>query len=109
MKSEEGIKINITVRSPEEYAKKVLRDELKKHFKTVFVGSVFYLEEEFGSLWGEDKGVTEEEMTEEQKFWYEKFMKVREKIFDQGNRQRHVALSKFDYVIKMIEAYNART
>jgi hypothetical protein len=77
----------------DESAKKVLENILSSNFKTVFVGAVHKIELEFGSLWGESEKLDEENMTSEQRFWYEKFLKLRSEIFDQGNTERKKAIS----------------
>lgn len=59
----------------------------KKRFQTVFVGAVASIEELFGSLWGNDD-LEEDDMTPEQLRWYNIFLEIREKIFDQGNSQK---------------------
>jgi hypothetical protein len=60
----------------------------KKRFQTVFVGAVAAIEKHFGPLWGEEDDVDEEDMTPEQLQWYNRFLVIREHIFDQGNNQR---------------------
>lgn len=77
----------------DESSKKVLESIISSHFKTVFVGAVHKIELEFGSLWGELEEIDEENMTDDQKFWYNKFLKLRDDIFDQGNRERKKSLS----------------
>ena len=77
----------------DESSRKVLENIISSHFKTVFVGAVHKIELEFGELWGEKEKLNEENMTEEQKIWYEKFLNLRSEIFDQGNRERKKALS----------------
>ena len=59
----------------------------KKRFQTVFVGAVASIEESFGSLWGEDN-LDEEDMTPAQLQWYNIFLEIRDRIFDQGNNQK---------------------
>ena len=53
----------------------------QKLIQTVFVGAVSKIEDEFGSLWGNDE-VEEEDMTPQQLIWYKKFLDIRDKIFD---------------------------
>ena len=59
----------------------------KKRFQTVFVGAVASIEESFGELWGNDN-VDEEDMTPAQLQWYNRFLEIRDRIFDQGNNQK---------------------
>jgi hypothetical protein len=40
-------------------------------------------------------------MTEEQKLWYEKFLETRDRIFDQGNKEKKQAIAKIkNFTIK---------
>ena len=59
----------------------------KKRFQTVFVGAVASIEESFGSLWGNDD-LDEEDMTPTELKWYNIFLEIRDRIFDQGNNQK---------------------
>jgi hypothetical protein len=103
MKDLEQIIVSINYESIEQTSEKILAKVLEMHFKTVFVGAVFQIEREFGFLWGECEDFDESKLTDEQKVMYEKFLSIREKIFNQGNRERKNAVQKlkaFDIRIK---------
>ena len=87
-------KIYIKFSTEEEAAEKILSKLIELHFKTVFVGAVFHIEQEFGELWNESEDFNESSLSKEQKIWYEKFLSIREKIFDQGNREKKLAVAK---------------
>ena len=90
----EPIIVNMHFDSLEETSEKILKKMLETHFRTVFVGAVCHIEDELGSLWGESEDFDESKLTEEQKIWYEKFLNLRDKIFNQGNREKKIAISK---------------
>lgn len=66
-------------------------EQLKKLIRTccqtIFVGAVAKAENYFGDLWGESNDLDEEDMSLEQQSWYNKFLDMRDEIFDQGNDQ----------------------
>jgi len=109
MKDTENIQLIVNIDNPETYSRKLLQKILEVHFKTVFVGAVFHIEKEFGELWGESDNFDEENLTPEQKKWYEKFLAVREKIFDQGNRERKAAASKMKLFYILMDPKNGRS
>lgn len=76
--------------SCEEMLKKIMASRIE----TVFVGAVSKIETFFGSLWGEELDIDEKNMTEEQKKWFNKFLDLREKIFDQGNSEKKRAIKE---------------
>ena len=73
MKDSDPIIVNIKYENIEDTSQKLLSKLLELHFKTVFVGAVFHIENEFGYLWGECDDFDESKLTEEQKLMYEKF------------------------------------
>jgi hypothetical protein len=83
-------------RREEDLSLQELINLVKKRFQTVFVGSVFKIEKAYGDLWGEHEDVDEEDMTDEQKAEYERFMQLREAIFDQGNAELNKMLSEIE-------------
>ena len=93
MMEENRIPLRVTFNSAEETARQVLEKLISANFKTVFVGAVYKIEQEFGYLWGESEDFDEKNLSDEQKFYYEKFLKLREETFDQGNRERKRALA----------------
>ena len=72
----------------------ILKKSTASHVDTVFVGAVSKIEEFFGVLWGESEELEEESMTAEQKKWYNKFMDLRDAIFDQGNLEKKKMLNE---------------
>lgn len=107
MENDNTTKIYINYQTPEETAEKILCKLVELHFKTVFVGAIFQIEQEFGSLWGESEDFSEENLTEEQKIWYEKFLAIRERIFDQGNKQKKIAVARIkEFKIAPKEKHN---
>jgi len=108
MKDEDAIKVTINYQSPAETAEKLFIKNMEAHFKTVFVGGVCEIEKEFGILWGESDEFDENVLTDDQKIWYEKFLSVRERIFDQGNKQKKIAINKFKQLQDIMEKYNGR-
>ena len=72
---------------------------LDKRFKTVFVGAISKIEESFGGLWGGDE-IDEEKMTEDQEYWYDVFLGLRDKIFDQGNQQKKQCVSEISRILQ---------
>jgi hypothetical protein len=101
MEKDNITRIYINYQTPDETAEKILCKLVELHFKTVFVGAVFQIEKNFGHLWGEDEELSEDEMTEEQKLWYEKFLETRDRIFDQGNKEKKQAIAKIkNFTIK---------
>lgn len=108
MNDEENFKLIINISDDETLSKKLLLKIIEAHFKTVFVGAVFHIEEEFGELWGESDGFNEDNLTPEQRKWYEKFLSVRERIFTQGNRERKMAASKMNLFRVILDEDNGR-
>ena len=64
-----------------------LKRIIKKRCQTIFVGAVAKMEDHFGELWGEELELDEEQMNAIQRKWFDKFLTVRELVFDQGNDQ----------------------
>jgi hypothetical protein len=103
MKDLDPIIVNIKYENIEDTSEKLLAKILELHFKTVFVGAVFHIENEFGHLWGESEDFDESKLTEDQKIMYEKFLNLRNRIFDQGNKEKKAAISKlksFDITLR---------
>ena len=88
-----------------EGSKKSLAQLAGKRFQTVFVGAIAQIEECFGELWGEAENLDESEMTPQQLEWYNKFLDVRDAIFDNGNDQRQ----KFKRDLDNYEVHRLRT
>jgi len=77
----------------ENRCEEILKKTTSSHMDTVFVGAVSKIEEFFGVLWGENEDVDEEQMTVEQKKWFNKFLDLRDSIFDQGNLEKKKMLN----------------
>jgi hypothetical protein len=73
----------------EQKCSEILQKIACSRMETVFVGAVSKIEHFFGSLWGELEGVDESKMTSDQKKWFNKFLDLREAIFDQGNTEKN--------------------
>lgn len=96
------ISASIKYNDMSETSEKILKRFLETHFKTVFVGAVSHFEDEFGFLWGESEDFDEANLSDEQKFFYEKFLNVRDRIFTQGNREKKEALAKLKHFSVMV-------
>ena len=77
----------------ENRCEEILKKTTSSHMDTVFVGAVSKIEEFFGVLWGENEDVDEDQMTAEQKKWFNKFLDLRDSIFDQGNLEKKKMLN----------------
>ena len=64
-------------------SKERLSKILRKKVETTMIGAISSIEDHFSFLWN----AKDSEMTEEQKFMYELFQKVRSEILDKGNSQ----------------------
>ena len=73
---------------------------LKKKVQTTMIGAISSIEDHFSFLWNAE----ESEMTEEKKFMYEAFQKVRSQILDKGNTQaRNVDAELNQYEIRWMK------
>jgi len=86
--------MNNRSRDYSDLSKKRLADNLKKKFQTTTIGSLAAFEEEFGHLWGH--GLTQQELTEEQKDFRLKWQAVRTSILDLGNSNLRAAQGEID-------------
>lgn len=71
-----------------------MRKCISTSLKTTAVGSIAIFEENFGHLWGE--GVPEDQLTEEQKLYKERWQETRSQIFDRCRQSEEIALSTLD-------------
>ena len=70
---------------------------LRKKVATTMIGAISSIEDHFSFLWE----AKDSEMTEEKKFMYETFQKVRSEILDKGNTQaRNVDAELNQYEVK---------
>ena len=70
----------------EKISYQLLKELSKKRFLTVAVGAIDKLEQSFSVYWGGDE-LEEDQMSPEQLKFYNAFLDVRNKIFDQCNYQ----------------------
>ena len=69
----------------------------RKKVETTMIGAISSIEDHFSFLWE----AKDSEMTEEKKFMYETFQKVRSEILDKGNTQaRNVDAELNQYEVK---------
>ena len=70
---------------------------LRKKLATTMIGAISSIEDHFSFLWD----AKDSEMTEDKKFMYETFQKVRSEILDKGNTQaRNVDAELNQYEVK---------
>ena len=70
---------------------------LRKKVETTMIGAISSLEDHFSFLWSAD----DSEMTEEKKFMFDIFQKVRSEILDKGNSQsRNIDAELNQYEVK---------
>jgi len=57
--------------------------EAQKRLRTTFIGAIASMEKHFGSLWGHGKN--ERDLTDEERWWRERWNRCRTEILDHGN------------------------
>ena len=67
---------------------------LTKRFQTTMIGSLFEFEKIFGYLWGQDK--EEEELTDQELEFLDRWDFVRNQILNNGNHQLRKAIADLD-------------
>lgn len=77
---------------------------LTKRFQTTMIGSLFEFEKEFGYLWGLDK--EEEDLTETQQKFRDKWEDTRNQILNNGNNQLRKCLADLDKIQTNNVKYN---
>ena len=78
-------------------SKERLSKILRKKVETTMIGAISSIEDHFAFLWTSQ----DSEMTEEKKFMYEVFQKVRSEILDKGNSQaRNIDAELNQYEVK---------
>ena len=83
-------------------AKEILHAILTKRVQTSYIFALAEIERTFGYLWGIDIE-DESQLTEQQKQFYEMFLRLRKNIFDNGNNQLRAMtyeLDQYDVKIK---------
>jgi lipoate-protein ligase A len=72
--------------------RKRLSNIAETKLKTTFIGALDAFEKEFGDLWG--SGIDEEEKTQEEQEWFDKWQAVRTLILNNGNNQLRALLNE---------------
>ena len=76
---------------------------LRKKVETTMIGAISSIEDHFAFLWTAE----DSQMTEEKKFMYELFQKVRSEILDKGNTQaRNIDAELAQYDVKWLRYQN---
>ena len=78
---------------------------LTKRFQTTMIGSLFEFEKAFGYLWGQNKD--EEDLTDEELDFLDKWDFVRNQILNNGNNQLRKAISDIEKTTGNVK-YNYR-
>jgi hypothetical protein len=78
---------------------------LTKRFQTTMIGSLFEFEKIFGYLWGQDKD--EQDLTDDELDFLDKWDFVRNQILNNGNNQLRKAISDIEKTTGNIK-YNYR-
>ena len=78
------------VKPPDDGTKERLKDFASKKVTTAFVGALACFEEAFGHLWGH--GYCWEDLTEDEREWFEIWRECRAAILDKGNDQAKALL-----------------
>jgi hypothetical protein len=78
---------------------------LTKRFQTTMIGALFEFEKMFGYLWGQDKH--EDELTNKELDFLDRWDSVRNQILNNGNSQLRKAIADLDKVNGQIK-YNYR-
>lgn len=83
----------------EAHSQSILKKHITTKFRTTMIGSLAHFEEIFGMLWGHGK--RNEDLTEEELEWKEKWMLARTEILNNGNDQLRASLNEIDqYTVK---------
>jgi hypothetical protein len=80
---------------------------LTKRFQTTMIGALFEFEKAFGYLWGQDKN--EQELTDKELDFLDRWDMVRNQILNNGNNQLRKAISDLGHsTIKYKYKFNQR-
>lgn len=77
---------------------------LTKRFQTTMIGALFEFEKSFGYLWGQTK--EEEDLTDNELDFLDKWDNVRNQILNNGNNQLRKAISDLGHNIKYKYKFN---
>jgi len=72
-------------------SKRRMAKNIERKFKTTMIGSLASFEGIFGELWGHGK---EENLTEEEIYWQDKWDEARTEILNNGNNQLRAAIDE---------------
>lgn len=78
----------------EKGSKNRLKNITNKKFRTCFISPLSEFELAFGEIWGH--GLSEEELTSEQKVNRQKWEQIRQNILNKGNTQRRALLQEIE-------------
>lgn len=73
-----------------------LKKCIETSMKTVCVGALSAFERDFGHLWGH--GVPEDQLTDEEKAYRERWEETREQVFDRYHKSQDIVLGVYDRV-----------
>lgn len=79
---------------------------LTKRFQTTMIGALFEFEKAFGHLWGQDKD--DEDLTNKELEFLDKWDIVRNQILNNGNNQLRKAISDLGHSVKYKYKFNNR-
>lgn len=79
---------------------------LTKRFQTTMIGALFEFEKAFGYLWGQDKD--DEDLTNKELEFLDKWDVVRNQILNNGNNQLRKAISDLGHSVKYKYKFNNR-
>jgi hypothetical protein len=77
---------------------------LTKRFQTTMIGALFEFEKTFGYLWGQHK--EEDELTNKELEFLDKWDVVRNQILNNGNNQLRKAISDLGHSVKYKYKFN---
>lgn len=87
-----------------EKSKNHLLSILEKKQRTIFIGAISAIEEEFGFLWGHGKKPFDR--TPEEQKWFDRWQRARTKILNNGNNQSRAIQNELKQYTVNWEGYN---
>jgi hypothetical protein len=76
-----------------------LSRSIDKHFDTTYIGALHAVEKMFGPLWA--NGIPEDQLTEDEYRWRQRWKMVRNEILKNGNDERRAAQAELrEYTIE---------
>jgi len=92
-------------RASREWTRKKLLKAVSKKARNIFIGSLVILEEHLGQLWG--IGLPEEDCTQNQLAWREKWEQLRTDILNSGNAELRAIekeMSEYDFLLRLFRS-----